>query len=92
MGCFTIGPASSVRVVARNPCILLEVAPLAVPPFRRGAPAAHVRELTYQASGKAPPPGLEQALPARLAQGQAPEGELLEGFSDEAFEETQWHW
>ncbi|TGE18346.1 AbrB/MazE/SpoVT family DNA-binding domain-containing protein [Hymenobacter elongatus] len=25
-----------------------------------------------------------------IAQGQAPEGELLEGFSDEAFEETEW--
>ena len=27
-----------------------------------------------------------------LAQGQAPEGELLEGFADDAFEETEWQW
>lgn len=27
-----------------------------------------------------------------LAQGPAPEGELLKGFSDEAFEETEWQW
>lgn len=26
------------------------------------------------------------------AQGQAPESELLEAFSDEAFEETEWQW
>jgi antitoxin MazE len=27
-----------------------------------------------------------------FAQGQAPEGEMLEGFSNGAFEETEWQW
>lgn len=33
-----------------------------------------------------------QMQAAALAAGQAPEGELLEGFSDAAFEETEWQW
>ena len=35
--------------------------------------------------------GWEAQMQAALAAGQAPEGELLEGFSD-AFEETEWQW
>ena len=36
--------------------------------------------------------GWDERFQHALAQGQAPEGELLEGFSDEAFEETEWQW
>jgi antitoxin MazE len=36
--------------------------------------------------------GWEAQMQAALAAGQEPEGELLEGFSDEAFEETEWQW
>ena len=35
--------------------------------------------------------GWEAQMQAALAAGQAPEGELLEGFSD-TFEETEWQW
>ena len=36
--------------------------------------------------------GWDARFQQALAQGQAPEGELLEGFSDEAFEEAEWQW
>ncbi|WP_345109246.1 AbrB/MazE/SpoVT family DNA-binding domain-containing protein [Hymenobacter algoricola] len=36
--------------------------------------------------------GWDERFQQAIAQGQAPEGELLEGFSDEAFEETEWQW
>ena len=31
-------------------------------------------------------------MQAALATGQEPEGELLEGFTDEAFEDGEWQW
>ena len=36
--------------------------------------------------------GWDERFQHASAQGQAPEGELLEGFLDETFEETEWHW
>ncbi|WP_409025034.1 hypothetical protein [Hymenobacter sp.] len=36
--------------------------------------------------------GWDAQMQTALAAGQAPEGELLEGFSDAAFEETEWQW
>ena len=36
--------------------------------------------------------GWEAQMKAAVAVGQEPEGELLEGFSDEAFEEPEWQW
>lgn len=36
--------------------------------------------------------GWDERFQQAIAQGQAPEGELLEGFSDDAFEETEWQW
>jgi antitoxin MazE len=36
--------------------------------------------------------GWDERFQQAIAQGQAPEGELLEGFADEAFEETEWQW
>ena len=36
--------------------------------------------------------GWDELFQNAIAQGQAPEGEFLEGFSDEAFEETEWQW
>ena len=36
--------------------------------------------------------GWEERFQRALAQSPAPEGELLEGFSDEAFEEMEWQW
>lgn len=36
--------------------------------------------------------GWDAQMQAALAAGPAPEGELLEGFSDAAFEETEWQW
>jgi antitoxin MazE len=36
--------------------------------------------------------GWDERFQQAIAQGQAPEGELLEGFPDEAFEETEWQW
>ena len=36
--------------------------------------------------------GWDERFQQAIAQGQAPEGELLEGFSDESFEETDWQW
>ena len=36
--------------------------------------------------------GWDERFQQAIAQGPAPEGELLEGFSDEAFEETEWQW
>ncbi len=35
--------------------------------------------------------GWDESFQQALAQGQVPEGELLEGFSD-AFEATEWQW
>ena len=31
-------------------------------------------------------------MQAALAAGQEPEGEALEGFADDAFEESEWQW
>jgi antitoxin MazE len=36
--------------------------------------------------------GWEAQMQAALAAGQEPEGELLEGLSHEAVEETEWRW
>ena len=36
--------------------------------------------------------GWDERFQQAVAQGQAPEGELLEGLSDETFEETEWQW
>lgn len=36
--------------------------------------------------------GWDERFQNAIAQGQAPEDELLEGFSDDAFEETEWQW
>lgn len=36
--------------------------------------------------------GWEAQMQAAKAAEQEPEGELLEGFSDDAFEETEWQW
>lgn len=36
--------------------------------------------------------GWEAQMQAASAAGQEPGGELLEGFSDPAFEETEWQW
>lgn len=36
--------------------------------------------------------GWDEQFQHAIAQGQAPEGELLEGFADETFEETEWQW
>jgi len=36
--------------------------------------------------------GWEAQMQAALAAGPAPEGELLEGFGDPHFEETEWQW
>lgn len=36
--------------------------------------------------------GWEAQMQAAQATGQEPEGELLEGFSDDYFEETEWQW
>lgn len=36
--------------------------------------------------------GWDERFQHAISQGQAPEGALLEGFSDEAFEETEWQW
>lgn len=36
--------------------------------------------------------GWNAQMQAALATSQEPEGELLEGFSDAAFEDVEWHW
>ena len=36
--------------------------------------------------------GWDEHFQQARAQGQAPEGKLLKGFSDEAFEESEWQW
>ena len=36
--------------------------------------------------------GWEAQMQAALAAGQAPEGELLEGISDDSFEAEEWQW
>ena len=36
--------------------------------------------------------GWDERFRAALAAGPAPEGELLEGFADPAFEDTEWQW
>ena len=36
--------------------------------------------------------GWEAQMQAAQAAGQEPDDELLEGFSDDAFEETEWQW
>lgn len=36
--------------------------------------------------------GWDERFQHAIAQGQVPEGELLEGFSDDAFEEVEWQW
>lgn len=36
--------------------------------------------------------GWEAQMQAALAAGQEPEGEALEGFADDAFEESEWQW
>ncbi|MBC6613318.1 AbrB/MazE/SpoVT family DNA-binding domain-containing protein [Hymenobacter sp. BT507] len=36
--------------------------------------------------------GWDERFQQAIAQGQDPESELLEGFSDETFEETEWQW
>ncbi|MCC2548606.1 AbrB/MazE/SpoVT family DNA-binding domain-containing protein [Hymenobacter sp. BT175] len=36
--------------------------------------------------------GWDERFQHSVAQGQVPESELLEAFSDEAFEETEWQW
>ncbi|HEX8429361.1 hypothetical protein [Hymenobacter sp.] len=36
--------------------------------------------------------GWNERFQLAVAKGQTPEGELLEGFADDAFEETEWQW
>ncbi|NVO33106.1 AbrB/MazE/SpoVT family DNA-binding domain-containing protein [Hymenobacter lapidiphilus] len=41
---------------------------------------------------KLPRQGWDERFQHSAAQGQVPENELLEAFSDEVFEETEWQW